>query len=514
MAIAVKKTTDYRKFENTLYEVHPKTEAAQVVGASGTLADAFVGATASGMTITFTKADAATATATVTAPDGTSSAQGIVKLSDSTSGTEAAASGKTAATPLAVSAALTAAKNYADGLVTSAMLYKGTLGTGGTITALPASGNKTGDTYRVITAGTYAGEVCEVGDMIVCLSDGAGTWSVVQNNVDVFAGATSSAAGSIGLVPAPAAGDQAKVLNGNSSWVAVTGTSPVSVSATTSGIAVSLDSSGVTAGSYGPAANATPAHGSAFDVPYITVDSLGRVTAAATKTVTLPADNDTKVTQTVTTTAGEYPLLAKNTTSTTTATDTARFAAAVTVNPSSGSITASTFKGNLDGKLVNARDISLSGDATGSASFDGSADVTISATLASTGVTAGSYGLAANATPAYGNSFNVPYFTVDAKGRVTAASTQTVTLPAVSDTKVTQTVTTTSGEYPLLAKNTTATATVTDGARFAAAVTVNPSTGKISATAFNDVLVSSAAPTEATDISGLADGGVYVHYYS
>lgn len=81
-------------------------------------------------------------------------------------------------------------------------------------------------------------------------------------------------------------------------------------------------------------------------------------------------------------------------------------------------------------KLATARTISLSGDATGSNTFDGSADKSIAVTLANSGVTAGNYGLSANATPAHSGTFNVPYITVDAKGRVTGASTKTVTLPA------------------------------------------------------------------------------------
>lgn len=55
------------------------------------------------------------------------------------------------------------------------------------------------------------------------------------------------------------------------------------------------------------------------------------------------------------------------------------------------------------GKLTTARTIGLSGDVVGSASFDGSANATISATLAASGVTAGTYSVV----------------TVDAKGRVT-----------------------------------------------------------------------------------------------
>ena len=57
-------------------------------------------------------------------------------------------------------------------------------------------------------------------------------------------------------------------------------------------------------------------------------------------------------------------------------------------------------------KLATARKISLTGDATGNTTFDGSADKSISVTLANSGVTAGTYSAVA----------------VDAKGRVTAGS--------------------------------------------------------------------------------------------
>ncbi len=57
-------------------------------------------------------------------------------------------------------------------------------------------------------------------------------------------------------------------------------------------------------------------------------------------------------------------------------------------------------------KLATARKISVSGDATGSIDFDGSADKTIILTLANSGVTAGTYSAVA----------------VDAKGRVTAGN--------------------------------------------------------------------------------------------
>ena len=69
----------------------------------------------------------------------------------------------------------------------NAMTFKGTLGTGGTITTLPASHNA-GDTYRVITAGTWAGKYCEVGTLIICTTDGTAAndahWTSVETNED------------------------------------------------------------------------------------------------------------------------------------------------------------------------------------------------------------------------------------------------------------------------------------------------------------------------------------------
>lgn len=57
-------------------------------------------------------------------------------------------------------------------------------------------------------------------------------------------------------------------------------------------------------------------------------------------------------------------------------------------------------------KLANARKISITGDASGSTDFDGSADKSITLTLANSGVAAGTYSAVA----------------VDAKGRVTAGN--------------------------------------------------------------------------------------------
>lgn len=85
-------------------------------------------------------------------------------------------------------------KQYVDNLVSSllaasdAMVFKGTIGSSGaTVTALPATHNA-GWTYKVITAGTYAGATCEIGDIILCTTDGTSSnnahWAVIQTNTD------------------------------------------------------------------------------------------------------------------------------------------------------------------------------------------------------------------------------------------------------------------------------------------------------------------------------------------
>ena len=93
-------------------------------------------------------------------------------------------------------------KSYVDSLiagVADAMLFKGTLGQakdGATVTALPAN-HKVGWTYKVVTAATYAGMACEVGDMIACIKTRTtannADWTVFQGNIDgAVTGPTSS----------------------------------------------------------------------------------------------------------------------------------------------------------------------------------------------------------------------------------------------------------------------------------------------------------------------------------
>lgn len=81
---------------------------------------------------------------------------------------------------------------YVDSKVNSAIAAQNAMVFRGIVnatTALPTTGYKVGWTYYVGTAGTYAGDVCEVGDMIICVKNYAtgasnADWNVVQTNIN------------------------------------------------------------------------------------------------------------------------------------------------------------------------------------------------------------------------------------------------------------------------------------------------------------------------------------------
>ena len=85
------------------------------------------------------------------------------------------------------------------------MIFKGSLGVGGTIQDLPqASASNKGFTYKVITAGTYQGVTAEVGDTVI--SDGT-AWILIPSGDEpsgtVTNVAVSSADGSVTVTGSP-----------------------------------------------------------------------------------------------------------------------------------------------------------------------------------------------------------------------------------------------------------------------------------------------------------------------
>ena len=89
-----------------------------------------------------------------------------------------------------------ATKEYVDGIVAAndAMVFKGTLNGAASTTYTPAADR--GHTYKVAAAGLINGEQVEVGDILICITDGTvqatssnvstvkTNWVIVQNNVD------------------------------------------------------------------------------------------------------------------------------------------------------------------------------------------------------------------------------------------------------------------------------------------------------------------------------------------
>lgn len=144
-----------------------------------------------------------------------------------------------------------------------AMIFKGTIGTGGTVTVLPTT-YKTGWTYRVITAGTYAGQDCEVGDLIIALVDRDGTgnldsdWTVAQTNID---GAITD----------------------------IKGTTPILVDGSGTSRTISHADSPVTPGQYGETSNKTLTFGGTFSMPYVGTNKTGHFTGGTGQvTITMP----------------------------------------------------------------------------------------------------------------------------------------------------------------------------------------------------------------------------------
>ena len=156
------------------------------------------------------------------------------------------------------------------------MLFKGTVGTGGTITTLPAAAAANeGFTYKAITAHAASTDpiypAYEIGDTLI--STGS-AWTVIPSG-DEPRGTVTTVTPGTGLTTTG--------LNPGSNGDAITGSGTIS-----------LANTAVTPGSYGDDGNTrTLAYGGTLKVPYYTVDAQGRLTASSTKSLTLPASDNT-----------------------------------------------------------------------------------------------------------------------------------------------------------------------------------------------------------------------------
>ena len=261
-------------------------------------------------------------------------------------------------------------------------------------------GAEPGQIFKVTVAGTYASKDLFVDDYVQFYDNAGSLDVIIFVDPDRKADKTTNMTAGDGLTGGGTlAGDRNFVLG-----------TPGSISSSTSN-SVSTDShthelatSGVTPGTY----------------TKLTVDSKGIVTAGTTLSAADIPDLDwSKITSGKPTTLSGYGI-----------TDGVNVSEVVTV-AAPGKILKldvnSKLPADITGnaatatKLANARSIALSGDATGSASFDGSADISISATLANTGVSAGNY----------------TKLTVNTKGLVTAGGSLADTdIPALDWSKI------------------------------------------------------------------------------
>jgi hypothetical protein len=133
--------------------------------------------------------------------------------------------------------------------------------------------------------------------------------------------------------------------------------------------------------------NATADYEGSFEVvDSITRDSNGHITTINIKTITMPKDTntDTLMVQTADTSNANIPILIRGDTSAASGTASqGKYATGVTLNPSTKTITATTFSGTATkaSTLATARTIAISGAVTGTAtSFNGSKNITIDTT--------------------------------------------------------------------------------------------------------------------------------------
>lgn len=261
-----------------------------------------------------------------------------------------------------------------------ALLYKGTIGSTGTVTALPDT-HTVGWLYVVVTAGTYAGQACEVGDYIICnttyTTADDSHWDVLQKNID---GAVTGPASSVTNRVATFNGTTGKVIKDSGYTIAKS--VPSNAVFTDTHYTATPILGGSTATSNATSATANTATylnlvENAAKSGGIQITGSGATTVSANNgvlTIT-STDTNTKVNVTLGTTTKGY-LLATSTAPTSTATGvTAIGDTGVYLGTTAGELVATTFTGALSGNASSATKLNTA-KAIDGVSFDGQSAIT------------------------------------------------------------------------------------------------------------------------------------------
>lgn len=284
----------------------------------------------------------------------------------------------------------------------NAMTYKGTVGTGGTVSALPTSQVELGDTYMVKTAGVGPDSDSQPGDLYIAVGaeDSTGYitsatlfWEHVAAGADADTTYTFAVAsdGTISYTPSTS--------QSSTTLAKVTADRDLTSDVSGSTITIKHATGLVTAGTKGDNSSATNpiAYGGSFVVPTVTVNAQGHVTGLTEQIITLPASVDS-----------QYAL----------STD----ANGSTANSAKVVLTASGSSSDTTNAIVSSDGVvTVSGSASG---------ISIGHANKFSG-TAGAFGPAADVSKSNTDasaSFVVPQITVDAQGHVTAVSERSISL--------------------------------------------------------------------------------------
>lgn len=177
-----------------------------------------------------------------------------------------------------------------------ALRYRGTIGTSGTVTSLPTTGVQIGDTYKVATAGTYGGQACALGDLLIAIgtegADGTITgtidWTLVAQGSDTDTTYTFTGTGNKITLK--------NNTNNNKQDITVEGGDDITATVTGNTLTVTHDT--VTRTDTPPATTATAlTHGQEVTlVTEVASSDTGHVTGITKTKYKLPTDNNTTYT--------------------------------------------------------------------------------------------------------------------------------------------------------------------------------------------------------------------------